>query len=31
MILYSINVKKLKISISSNRLSKSNAKSPGIP
>ena len=31
MILYSVNVKKLKISISSNRSSKSNAKSPGIP
>ena len=31
MILYSVNVKKLKISISSNRLSKSNIKSPGIP
>jgi hypothetical protein len=30
MILYFINVKKLKISISNNCLSKSNIKSPGI-
>jgi hypothetical protein len=30
MILYSINIKKLKISISNNYLSKSNIKSPRI-